>query len=186
MRRSRTLSFQTLPPLPLKLNLRAPHQPARGGSLQRGQAIAFVGARVLVVAHPDERSLQQVDNRRQHLLPAQSAQSQMLLHFSSDGRQAFREGQGAMILRALPDLAEPGVVPILLAASGIAPRRLDVPIGLRADPDLGPGGRHRQSFDPLQCGGVLDAFARIALVSEPLARPSAADARFLIADTDPA
>lgn len=64
-----------------------------------------------------------------------------------------------MVLRILVHLAEAGVIAILLSAAGIAPSRLDMAVGFGADPDIGSGRRHRQSFDPLQGGIILYAIA---------------------------
>ena len=93
----------------------------------------------------------------------------MILHPAPDCRKAFGEGQHVMVLRAFAHLAEAGVITVLLAPSGIAPRRLDVAAGLRADPDFSPGRRYREGFDTLKCGFVLDPFPVIALVPETLA-----------------
>ena len=50
-------------------------------------------------------------------------------------------------LGAVADRAEIRVVAVLLAPLGVAARRLDVAVGVRADPDVGIGRRDRQRAD---------------------------------------
>ena len=50
----------------------------------------------------------------------------------------------AVVLVGIPRLPPLGVVPVLLASPGVASRGLDVASGVRADPYVGPGRRHRQ------------------------------------------
>ena len=46
------------------------------------------------------------------------------------------------------------MVAVLLSPARVAARRLDVPAGLRADPDVSPGGWNGQAADPGQLFGV--------------------------------
>ena len=50
-------------------------------------------------------------------------------------------------LRLLPRLAVVGMIAALLPSPGVAPDRLNVPDGRRADPDIGPGRRNDELTD---------------------------------------
>jgi hypothetical protein len=85
----------------------------------------------------------------------QSAQRHVPRQLRPDRRQGARELQHAFVLGALAHFAELGVVLVLLAAARIAPGRLQVAVGTRADPHVGPGRRDRQLADALQRGFVV-------------------------------
>ena len=85
-----------------------------------------------------------------------------------------------VVLRRVAGLAPARVIAVLLAAAGIAARRLDVAVGARADPHVGPGGRDCEAADPLERGGVGDPGSVGRHVAEPLAPAPAADPRIIV------
>ena len=67
------------------------------------------------------------------------------------------------------------VVAVLLAPRGVRARRLQMPVGIRADPHVLPGGRDRQLGDPREDLRLVDLAAGVVLVAEAAAAPPAAD-----------
>src|SRR5690606_11671046 len=65
------------------------------------------------------------------------------------------------------------VVPILLAPARVPAGGLQVPVGVRTDPDIGPCRRDRQLADPGQRGGIAHQPAACIPVAEPPARATA-------------
>ena len=78
------------------------------------------------------------------------------------------------------------MIAILLARRGIKAGRLNMAIGLHADPDIGIGGRHPQLPDPRQ----LDAVLQMAFVGEEILKApppfDPRDAGFVVAGVDQA
>jgi hypothetical protein len=105
-----------------------------------------------------------VHHGREHLGLRQSAQRHVPRQLRPDRRQGARELQHAFVLGALAHFAELGVVLVLLAAARIAPGRLQVAVGTRADPHVGPGRRDRQLADALQRGFVVHRAAAVVEV----------------------
>ena len=64
-------------------------------------------------------------------------------------RQVEPELAQVVELRRLALVAERLVVQVLLAATGVAPGGLEVPVGLRGDPHVGPRRRDHEGGDPL-------------------------------------
>src|SRR5262249_3835358 len=118
--------------------------------LKSGQAVAVVLLRRVVVADADKRRLQKMNDGCQNLFARQAAQRHVLLHFLTDARQRVGEGNDMFVLSAFTHLAKAHVIAVLLAALRVAARRLNVAIGERAYPDIRPGRRNCERFDPLQ------------------------------------
>src|SRR6266545_4708638 len=74
------------------------------------------------------------------------------------------------------------MVAILLSAAGVARRRLNVAVGIRADPYVGPGRRDRQCVESFPDVRVPDARAGRAVVSPPRPRAAPTDAGHAIRD----
>ena len=123
---------------------------------QRREAERLVEPGVLLVADPDQRQLEQPDDRRQHLLAGQARAAEVRVDALADRRQEPGEGEHPVELRAVAVLAERRVVAVLLAAPGVATRRLQVAARVGADPDVRPGGRDREGADPRDDGRVAD------------------------------
>ena len=82
----------------------------------------------------------------------------------------------------LPPLAIGGMVPILLAAPGVAARRLNMSVGGWTNPHIRPGGRYDKRLDAAQNGGIGDPFALRIDIDEALARSSSPNGGPVVAD----
>ncbi len=100
---------------------------------QRRQAEGAVGARVLLVADADQRDLEEPHHRRQHLLAREARAAELRVHRGADPRQRGGEGDHPLVLGLVAHLAEARVIAVLLAPPRVAPGRLEVPVGARAD-----------------------------------------------------
>src|SRR3954468_5694628 len=109
---------------------------------QGGEPEGMVLARVLVVAHADQRAVEQAHHRREDLPPAQVGTLEVALDSFAQPRQHLAELQHATELGAVTRFAVRRVITVLLPPTGIARRRLDVAGGIGTDPDVGPGGRN--------------------------------------------
>jgi hypothetical protein len=148
---------------------------ARVPVAEGGQPERLVEPRILLVPHPDQRQLQEPDDRRQDLLARQSGSAEIRVDTLADGRQQAGERDHPVELRALAMLAVGGVVAVLLAAAGIAPGRLKVAPRVRADPYVRPRGRDRERADAGEDGRVADRGAVRGAIGEAPARPAACD-----------
>src|SRR5439155_27010950 len=81
------------------------------------------------------------------------------------------EFQHVAEFRALTRLAVVRVIAILLAAARVPRGRLDVPVGIRADPDLGPCRGNGQRIEPFPHQNIADP-----LPVRRVVRPAGADA----------
>ncbi len=144
------------------------------------QAERVVVAGIFVVADADQGRLQQPDDGRQHLAPGQAGEFQVAFGGAADLRQRPAEGERPAVLGLVPHAPPSRVVSVLLPPPGVAARRLDVAVGSRADPDLGPGGRDHQGLDPRQGLRVADRPAVGVDISERPAALHPADPRRLV------
>ena len=78
------------------------------------------------------------------------------VHAPADGRQRLTELDQPVELHTVTKLPPGRVVPVLLAALGVAAGGLQVPAIVRTDPDVGPRGRDGQPADPLERRGIVD------------------------------
>ena len=76
-------------------------------------------------------------------------------HSPANFRQEFRESEDTLELCFIAALRPSGVIAVLFSAAIIAAGRLDVTLRLRANPDVGPGGRDGKRADPLERGWVF-------------------------------
>ena len=130
---------------------------------QRGEAEGAVLARILVVAHADERLVEQHHHGGEDLPAREVARAQVALYALPDLRQDFAEFQHAAELRLVARLAVQGVVAVLLASAVVARGGLDMAFGIGTDPHVGPGRRNRERFDAhaLGCGRDARAARRV-------------------------
>ncbi len=143
---------------------------------QRRQAKRFVGARVFLVPDPHHRRFEQVDDRGQHFFARQAGQLEGAVDFVPDRRQRVAELEHAFVLHFIARCAPFWVIAVLLAPARIAPRRLQVAVGLRADPDVLPRGRNHQALDARQCGLVLHRRAMRVQIAKAVLDGLAVDA----------
>src|SRR4029450_12423383 len=121
-------------------------------------------------------------DRRQHLAAVEAGPAEVALHRAPDARQGLGEGDHAIELRAVADLAPARVVAILLAPAGIAADGLDVAPGIGADPDVGPGRRDGQRPDAFQGGRIAHRASGGATVTERSPGGDTPDAGVTVAD----
>jgi hypothetical protein len=69
---------------------------------------------------------------------------------SPDGGKSIREGNDVLVFRAFPQLAEAGVIAVLLGTLRVPPCGLEVAVGKRTNPDVRPGRRDGQGCYPSQ------------------------------------
>src|SRR6267378_2233142 len=143
---------------------------------QGGEAEGAVRARVLVVANADQRLVEQHHHGSEDLAPREVPGAQIALHAFADLGEDFAELEHAAEFRLVARLAVQGMVAVLLAAARVARSRLDVPFGVRAYPDVGPGRRNREGVDALALGLVRDALAVRCVEDPALSRALAPDA----------
>ena len=96
---------------------------------------------------------------RKYFLSAQSALAQVAVHPSAEARKRFAECEYMLIFLLIAHFAPARMITILLASSGIASGGLEMPIGHRTDPDLGPGRRDGQRSDACQGSFIVDCLS---------------------------
>src|SRR5258706_624669 len=141
---------------------------------QRGQAVGAVGARVLVVADPDQGLVEQANHGREQLAAAEISRAQVALDALAQLGQRLAELQHPAEFRLVARFPVRRVVAILLAAPRVASGGLDVPGGVGTDPNFGPGRRNGERVEAPARGGIADPLAvrRVVGPSRPRAAPA--------------
>src|SRR5574341_1819177 len=135
----------------LEPQARAVHGDVLGA--EGGQPIRMVLPDVLRVTDPDQRRLEQAEDRGEHL-------------FSGQTRPELDEPG---VLGLVPDITPSRMIPVLLAAAGIAPYCLNVPVRDRADPYSCPRRRDGKSADATKGRQVPQSLAFRAEIVKRLA-----------------
>ena len=106
------------------------------------------------------------------------------IHLAPDPRQ--RGGKFRQLVKFLLVAKDPPLVmiAILLARRGIKAGRLDMAIGLHADPHIGIGRRHPQLPDPRQLHPVFQMALVGQQILKPPPPPDPRDTRLLVAGVD--
>src|SRR5262249_47041487 len=99
----------------------------------------------------------------------------------ADLRQRGGEREHLLVLRRVADRAPAGVVAVLLSPLGVAADRLDVTVGVEADPDERPRRRHREPADAGENLLIGDWAAVGKDVVEALAGAATANAGLMVA-----
>src|SRR5205085_129722 len=120
----------------LEAHLHGPAGHFRMAAAERGGAIALVRLRVSLVADADAAAVEQPDDRGDDGVPGEAALPEVRLDPPPELRQHLAEVAAALELRRLLPLPEPGVIAILLPAPVVIADRLDVPVGIGAEPGL--------------------------------------------------
>src|SRR4051794_8356712 len=149
---------------------------------QRGEAEGLVLARVLVVAHADERAIQQPHHRGKELAARMVRGAQIVLDAIAQQRQHLAELEHMPELRVVARVAVGGVIAVLLATARVARGRLNVAVGIGTDPDLAPGRRDRERVDPLALAPIDDAHAVRQIIGPAAADALARDAALVVGD----
>ena len=142
-----------------------------------GQAEGAVLGGVLLTSGPEEAQVDQPYRGGQDPVPVQAPGVQAGQHRLADPRQRTPEFQHPVELALVLLLPPLLVVQVLTPPGRVRPDRLDVPVSIRADPHLFPGGRYDQRFDPGQCGQVADRRGGRREIPDSPAAPAAADSR---------
>src|SRR5258708_39416770 len=127
-----------------------------------GQSKRAIVPSVFIVADPNRRVLQEFDHDGEHLAPRQTACSQVDLNTLPNTRQGFGESSQALVLARIPNLVPARGVAVLLPPPRVATSRLNVSVGLRADPAVGPARRDYQRLDALDRLAFANALPAVA------------------------
>ena len=117
---------------------------------QQGRdAVRAVLGLVLLPAAAEEAGVEHAQPRRRHPLARQTVGAQVGRHLLARGRELAGQHAHPVVLLAAPRLV-PGVVVEVLASTGVVGADgLDVPVRVRADPDVLPGRRDDEGGDAL-------------------------------------
>src|SRR5690606_9365726 len=122
--------------------------------------------------------------RGQHLLPGGAGSGQVGVDAAAQPGQGGAEVGQARELVLASRLAPGGMVAVLLAPAQVTAGRLDVAVGARADPHLGPGRWQHQGPYALQHPWVAHRFAIGSDVAESAPATQPADAGAVVAAID--
>ena len=114
---------------------------------------------IFLVADADMLGVEQPDDRGEHGVAAELAPLEVLLDPPPQPRQRLAELEQAFVFRALALGAEIGVVAILLAAARIDAGRLEMAVGVGAEPGLLIGRRQADGVQPVDLVAVGDALS---------------------------
>src|SRR5215468_3664587 len=89
--------------------------------------------------------------RGEDLFARESTQRHMLAHLGSDGRKYLGKSDHMIVFGALAYLPEARVVAVLFSTFGVSAGCLNVTLGKRADPDIGPCRRNGERPDAPEC-----------------------------------
>src|SRR5207249_10294727 len=112
--------------------------------------------------------------------PRAGTQGHIALHPLADRGQGLPDSNRPAILRLVAHLPPARVVAVLLPPPGVPPRGLDVPVGHRADPHVGPGRGYPQRLYPPQLLPVSDGLAIRPYIAKALARSLPRNSRPLV------
>ena len=111
-------------------------------------------AGVGIVADPEVADIEQPHRGRGRPLEGHPVQSQVGVDPLAGLRQGAGRDGDPVELRAVAPKAPIGVVEVLAASGGVGAGGLQVAVGDRADPHIGPGWRDHQCLDALDLLGV--------------------------------
>src|SRR5438874_587423 len=149
--------------------------------LQSGKTERFIFTRILFVANPNEASLEKLDDRREHFLPRQTAQSQIFLEPSANFRERFSEIDQSIVFVLVAYFPPALVISILFASAGIPSSGLDVAIRRWTNPDITPRRWNSEPFDVQQALFVTNRLSLLIKIFEFLALPFTREAGLIIA-----
>ena len=149
----------------------------------RRQPEGMIVAGVLLVADADQRLLQQLYDSREHFLPRQPPLLQIGAGVAANARKHPRERDEAFVLRFVTLFAPARMVAVLFASTRVAPRRLNVAVGVGTDPHVRPRRRDDDRSDALELGAIGNRAAVGSDVAKTVLTPEPADAgRALVVD----
>ena len=123
---------------------------------QRQEAVGAVAALILLGADPQGAAIEQPHGARQQsrlrVVPFPQVHCDPISEIGERGAERLESSE----LRAVPSLAPDVVIAILPSTGGVGAGRLQVAVGVGADPHVLPRGRDRERTDPRQRRVVLD------------------------------
>src|SRR5690606_2834450 len=132
---------------------------------------------VPLAACTEVRTTDQPNDRRQHLLPIQTAPLQVTIRGCAQLRQSIRNVQHPPPLLPVLPLDVTGTVAVLLATRSVEPPDLDLPLRVGRDVDVRPGRRNHERPDPRERRlrsqlptirtDIAEPTARVALTAPP-------------------
>ena len=149
--------------------------------LQSGKTERFIFTRILFVANPNEASLEKLDDRREHFLPRQTAQSQIFLEPSANFRERFSEIDQSIVFVLIAYFPPALVISILFSPAGIPTGGLDVSIRRWTNPDIAPCRWNREPLDAQQSLLISNRLSLCVKIFEILALPFTRTAGLIIA-----
>ena len=147
---SRTVSGVAERLAPSVANLKVMRR-TRGGRVPAG-----AGSGVVLTADAEEAAIEQPHRAREHALAGDALASEVRVDLPPHAGQGAREVDHLVELLLVAPLAPAAVVDVLLAATRVDSRRLDVAHGVRADPDVLPRRWDDKLADPAQHLGFGD------------------------------
>ena len=138
-----------MPDLPTKLKTRSPPWRAHVPALEGGEAERAVGVGVGVAADPEVAQVEQAGGGRRGARERHPLTLQVLDHPLAGPGQAGTGHLDPVELHLVALGAPVGVVEVLAAAGVVGAERLDVAVGVGADPHVAPGRRDGEGADPL-------------------------------------
>jgi len=146
------------------------------------QPVRVVG--ILGVADPDQRGVEQPNGGGDDAFERELAAPHVGVDPLAQDRQRMAEVDQRLELGLLSGTLPFGVVPVLLAPLGIAPGRLDVTLGVDAEPHVGPRRRHHQPAQALDRFAISQRRTLEVEVDEAAPAPPAAIAGRGVVDVD--
>ena len=117
---------------------------------QRGQAVGAVGPSVGLVADADAGAVEEVDHQRGLASFGRTPIHEVVCDRRPQPRERRAEQHQLVELGLFLRQAERRVIAGLLATLGIASGRLEMPVGIRTDPHVGPRRWYRQGGDAFE------------------------------------
>jgi hypothetical protein len=147
---------------------------------KRRQTERLIGFGILVGADADERPLEQPHDGCHHLLAGVTGTGDVALDSLADFLNHSAEREHALEFRPVTMAAKPGVISVLLSATAIAGRHLQMTVLVGADPDVRPRRGNHQQTEPFEHGGRADYAALGVYILEPAAVPMPSNSRHRI------
>src|SRR5690606_12519133 len=146
---------------------------------QGGQAKALVFLGIAGIADADEGIVEEPDHRGGDMGQIGATAPEVRLDLFPYARQDPGKGQERAELGLAAVLGPARIIKILLAAAFVTTGSLKVAVGIRTNPDLGPGGRDDQRLDALAVR-CLECLTRGVEIGEVVAAPDAAPPRLAV------
>ena len=144
---------------------------------QRRQSVALVVARIFGVPDAHPCGVEEAHHDGQNLFARQARERKVQAQPSAQTGQRFREIGHPLEFLPLAQKAPLRVIAILLAATRVAARRLDVATRIRADPDVVVRGRNREARNALDFCRLGQRSTVGELILEMLAAAKTANSR---------